>query len=72
MPITTSEEFSQIERWLTVLITTYEQYPSLALAKTINYYVQRLISHEDIMLLPNRKCDYFSMLRYWQWVIKDG
>lgn len=70
MPIATSKDFNQIKQWIQILTTTYAEHPSKPLAKTISYYVERLILHEDIELDIARPCEYISMLRYWQWLGK--
>jgi hypothetical protein len=71
MRIKSSSEFVQLEAWLNILITTYKDHPSGGLAKTINYYLSRLLHHDDIDFDGNRYCDYSSMQKYWRWQINN-
>jgi len=73
-----SSEFLQLENWLTILVTTYKDHPTYGLAKTINYYLDRLLCHEDISLYDkcgenhkDKRCDYLSMKMFWGWQAKS-
>lgn len=66
-----SSEFKQLENWLDILMVTYRDNPSRGLAKTINYYLNRLLHHDDINLNGAKHCDYLSMQKYWRWQIND-
>jgi len=72
MSIANTEDFEQLKQWIQVLATTYAESPSNVLAKTVSYYVERLIRHEDIELDTIKACEYISMLRYWQWLAKSA
>ncbi|MCJ8321687.1 MAG: hypothetical protein MJK12_18780 [Colwellia sp.] len=71
MPIATAKDLDQIKQWIQILTSTYAEYPTNALAKTISYYVERLMHHEDIELDTIKPCEYISMLKYWQWLAKS-
>jgi len=47
MHIATAKELDQIKQWIQILTSTYAEYPSNALAKTVSYYIERLVHHED-------------------------
>jgi hypothetical protein len=71
MCLKTPSEFLQLERWLTILITTYKDHPTCELAKTINYYLGQLLCHDDI-LYYGEKCgekrsEYLMMKKFWGW-----
>ena len=68
MCLAASKEFIQIEEWLKILTSTYANHPDIALAQTINYYLQRLIRHDDFTLDGSKQCDYLYMSKYWQWL----
>ncbi|MDP7593790.1 MAG: hypothetical protein QF552_14045 [Litorilituus sp.] len=67
MCLKSSSEFLQLENWLTILIATYKTHPNLGLAKTINYYLSRLLNHDDIHYCGDKRCDYLIMQKYWRW-----
>ncbi len=67
MCLKASTEFLQLESWLTILITTYKDSPSIGLAKTISYYLSRLLHHDDINFCGFKRCDYLVMQKYWCW-----
>ena len=67
MCLTTSNEFSYMESWLVMLLTTYNNNPSSGLAKTISFYLTKLLRHDDINFSSNKRCEYLAMQRYWQW-----
>ena len=69
MCLKSTSEFVQLETWLDILITTYKDHPNLGLAKTINYYLTRLLHHDDLELNGDKRCDYLSMQKYWHWQI---
>lgn len=79
MRLNTSGEFLQLERWLIILIETYKDNPTCGLAKTINYYIDRLLHHEDIHLCGqksgesgnDKRCEYLSMKKFWGWQAKN-
>lgn len=58
---------SQLESWLTVLVTTYAHNPSSGLAKVIDYSIERILNQHDICKEPNLRCQYVSMKKFWQW-----
>jgi len=61
-------EVSQLESWLTILTNSYKDNPSIGLAKVINYYIDRIILHEDFDDRKFNNCQYSSMKKYWQWL----
>ena len=67
MCLTSSKEFNSIESWLIILVNTYRNSPSHALAQAINLYLGKLLSHDDIHNCSNKRCDYLTMQRFWQW-----
>ncbi|MCW8832466.1 MAG: hypothetical protein OQK09_01370 [Colwellia sp.] len=67
MCLKSSTDFLQLESWLSLLISTYKEHPSSGLAKTINYYLSRLLHHDDINCCGKKRCDYLVMQKYWQW-----
>lgn len=67
MCLTASSEFLQLENWLAILITTYKDHPSRGLAKIINYYLERLVSHDDLNYSGKKRCDYLVMKKFWRW-----
>ena len=67
MCLAASPEFLQLETWLLMLITTYKEHPSCGLAKTINYYLARLLHHNDIEFCGSKRCDYLLMQKFWRW-----
>ena len=70
---TVSTEFSNIENWLVMLLTTYKTSPSNALAKTISFYLNLLLHHDDINFCGDRRCEYIVMHRFWHWLaVKNG
>lgn len=69
MCLKSTPEFVQLETWLNILITTYKDHPNLGLAKTIYYYLTRLLHHDDIGLNGDKRYDYLSMQKYWHWQI---
>lgn len=71
MRLKSSSEFVQLETWLHILITTYKDHPSCGLAKTINYYLSRLLHHDDIDFNYDKRCGYLSMQKYWRWQINS-
>jgi len=62
-----SPELLQLDKWLNILIMTYKDHPSYGLAKTINYYLNRLLHHDDISFCGEKRCDYLLMQKYWHW-----
>ncbi len=71
MCLKVSSEFKQLENWLNILIATYGEHPTRGLAKIINYYLNRLLHHNDIHFDGDKRCDYLSMQKYWLWQIKN-
>ncbi len=71
MCLKVSSEFKQLESWLNILIVTYGDHPTCGLAKTINYYLNRLLHHNDIHFDGDKRCDYISMQKYWRWQISN-
>lgn len=78
MRVVVSSEFLQLENWLAILIATYNENPTCGLAKTIHYYIERLLHHEDIYLdgdkhnehRVNKYCEYLCMKKFWRWQAK--
>lgn len=62
-----SNEFAYMEHWLSMLLNTYNNNPSTGLAKKINFYLTKLLNHEDINYCDNKRCDYLTMQRFWRW-----
>jgi hypothetical protein len=71
MCLKSSSEFIQLETWLNILIKTYRQNPSCGLAKTINYYLSRLLHHDELSFNGGKRCDYLSMQKYWRWQVNS-
>ena len=69
MKIRTSNSYTRLEHWLVLLIANYRLQPSLSLLKAINYYIERLIQHEDSYLYSQHN-DYIRMQKYWRWLKK--
>lgn len=67
MCLTASNEFTYMESWLVMLLTTYNNNPSSGLAKTISFYLTKLLHHDDITFSGNKRCEYLAMQRFWQW-----
>ncbi len=67
MGLKSSKEFIRIEDWLSMLIKTYKHHPSRGLAKTISFYLKKLLHHDDIHFCGDKRCDYLAMQRYWLW-----
>lgn len=67
MCLKASNEFIQLETWLTILLTTYKDHPSCGLAKTISYYLGRLLRHDDIHFCGEKRCEYLVMQKFWRW-----
>ena len=63
-------EFLQIENWLIILVTTYKDHPSNGLAKIINYYLERLLNHTEIIAYSEKRCEYLAMQKYWGWKVR--
>ena len=72
MCLTLSSEFKQLESWLNILIFTYKDHPSCGLAKTINYYLSRILLHDDVRFNDGKQCDYLSMQKYWRWQVNNS
>lgn len=67
MCLKSSDEFLQLETWLTVLLKAYKEHPNCGLAKTISYYLARLLHHEDIQFSGKKRCEYLAMQKFWRW-----
>lgn len=67
MCLTVSKEFAYLESWLVMLLSTYKNNPSNALARTINFYLAKLLQHDDIHFCGDKRCEYLSMKRFWHW-----
>ena len=67
MRLNTSNDFIHIESGLSMLLNRYNNQPSNALAKSIHYYLNKLLNHDDINYCGDRRCDYLNMRRFWQW-----
>ena len=57
----------QIEDWLAILTKTYQEHPSAGLAKTICYYIERILNQDDISDNNLTRCEYFAMKKFWLW-----
>jgi hypothetical protein len=62
-----SKEFSYLENWVSMLITTYKNNPSSGLAKTVCFYIDKLLHHDEIYFYGQKRCEYLAMQRFWQW-----
>lgn len=71
MCLKASSEFLQLESWLIILITTYKDHPTCRLAKTINYYLGRLLRHDDIHFCGEKRCEYLVMQKFWGWQARN-
>ncbi|MDO6446367.1 hypothetical protein Q4493_11340 [Colwellia sp. 1_MG-2023] len=60
-------ELQPFENWLKILINTYRIHPSHGLAKVINYYLERIINHEDTKFDHRKLAQYCSMKKFWLW-----
>jgi hypothetical protein len=69
MRLSSSSECLQIEAWLAILINTYKDHPNFGLAKTINYYLERLLHHDDINFCKSKRCEYIAMQKFWHWKV---
>lgn len=58
---------NELEKWLQILINTYQDFPSDSLAKVICYYIERIINSDDAFLNNQQQQDYFVMRRFWLW-----
>ena len=65
-------ELNQLEDWLDILLSTYRMTPSNGLAKVIQYYFDRVLSHQDIKLIRNQRCHYLMMKKYWSWQMETN
>lgn len=65
-------ELNQLEDWLEILLSTYRISPSNGLAKVIQYYFDRILSHQDIRLVKNQRRHYLMMKKYWSWQIETN
>jgi len=67
MCLTVSNEFTYMENWLAMLLATYNNNPSTGLAKTISFYLNKLLHHDDISFCGEKQCEYLAMQRFWRW-----
>lgn len=67
MCLAVSKEFTYLENWLIMLLSTYKKNPSCALAKTISFYLSKLLHHDDIHFCGDKRCEYLAMQRFWHW-----
>jgi len=67
MCLTASNEFAYMESWLVMLLTTYNNNPSTGLARTISFYLTKLLTHDDINFCGDKRCEYLAMQRFWRW-----
>ena len=67
MCLTVSKEFSYLETWVDMLITTYKNNPSSGLAKTVCFYIEKILHHDDIDFFGDKRCEYLAMQRFWHW-----
>jgi len=75
MCLKASSEFLQLENWLAILVTTYKDHPTCELARTINYYLGRLLHHDDILFYGKKcgekRCEYLIMQKFWRWQARN-
>jgi len=70
MCLTVSKEFNYLENWVSMLISTYKNNPSSGLAKTVCFYIEKLLHHDDISFYGDKRCEYLAMQRFWHWHAK--
>ncbi|REL25720.1 hypothetical protein DXX93_03560 [Thalassotalea euphylliae] len=58
---------SIMEQWLQVLLLSYQTAPQTQIIKYINYYLTRIIAHEECQACRQKHCQYLRMQKYWQW-----
>jgi len=61
------KQIKQLEDWLSILVSTYNDHPSHGLARVINYYIERMLFQENVMIEPHAYCHYLTMRKYWRW-----
>ena len=69
---TSDKQLLTLERWLKVLLVSYQVYPSKQLAQGINDYLNQILNHEESIYRSSnngesKACQYRSMQRFWQW-----
>ncbi|GHF85701.1 hypothetical protein [Thalassotalea marina] len=60
-------KFSQMQSWLTVLLNTYTENPSIGLAKVIGFYTEKISQYEEVVFDHELSCHYFQMKKFWRW-----
>lgn len=63
----TTSKTRELEKWLQILLKTYQDFPSHNLAKVIYYYIERIICCDEYTLTSQERNDYFVMKRFWLW-----
>ena len=58
---------SIMEQWLQVLLLSYQTAPQTQIIKYIDYYLKRIIAHEECQACRQKHCQYLRMQKYWQW-----
>lgn len=56
-----------MEQWLQVLLVSYQVAPDKQITQYINYYLSRILAHEDCIKCTNKSYQYQQMLKFWQW-----
>ncbi|NMP32224.1 hypothetical protein HII17_11655 [Thalassotalea sp. M1531] len=64
---TTENYLRTMENWLQVLLVAYQYAPEKQLSKYINYYLARIVNHEDCQASSSKLCQYHKMQKFWLW-----
>ena len=67
-----TKALSIMEQWLQVLLLSYQTSPETQIVKYINYYLSRILSHEECQAIKQKHCQYLRMQRYWQWHLQQS
>ncbi|REL30585.1 hypothetical protein [Thalassotalea euphylliae] len=67
-----TKALSIMEQWLQVLLLSYQTSPETQIVKYINYYLSRILSHEECQATKQKHCQYLRMQRYWQWHLQQS
>ncbi|WP_448551439.1 hypothetical protein [Thalassotalea montiporae] len=67
-----TKALSIMEQWLQVLLLSYQTSPETQIVKYINYYLSRILSHEECQAIKQKHCQYLRMQRYWQWHMQQS
>lgn len=69
---TNTKALSIMEQWLQVLLLSYQTAPEVQIVKYINYYLCRILSHEECQATKQKHCQYLRMQKYWQWHLQQS